>query len=82
MSGFGSEIQNLEARHGIPTYRQLPLTIVRGEGCHVWDTEERRYLDLYGGHAVALTGHCHPRVVQAVSEQCATLRAFPWPNSL
>jgi acetylornithine/N-succinyldiaminopimelate aminotransferase len=68
-----AEIRALEARHAIPTYAQLPIAVVRGEGCHVVDSDGRRWLDLYGGHAVALTGHCHPRVVQAIQDQAATL---------
>ena len=47
----------------------MSIALERGEGCHVWDSEGRKYLDLYGGHAVCLTGHCHPKVVQAVQEQ-------------
>jgi len=67
------QIRDVEERYGIPTYSQLPLTLVRGEGCYVWDTDGDRYLDLYGGHAVALTGHCHPRVVAAIREQTGKL---------
>jgi acetylornithine/succinyldiaminopimelate/putrescine aminotransferase len=40
---------------------------------YVYDLEGRRYLDLYGGHAVAVTGHCHPKVVRALREQAGTL---------
>jgi len=67
------EIRALEARHAIPTYAQLPIAVVGGEGCHVTDADGRRWLDLYGGHAVALTGHCHPRVVAAIREQAGKL---------
>lgn len=69
----GDEVRALEKRHAIPTYAQLPLVVVRGEGCRVFDETGRSYLDLYGGHAVALTGHCHPRVVAAVREQAGRL---------
>lgn len=55
------------------TYKRMPLELARGEDVHVWDTKGRRYLDLYAGHAVASTGHCHPRVVRAVQEQAANL---------
>lgn len=67
------ELRALETRHAIPTYAQLPLVIVRGEGCRVFDADGNSYLDLYGGHAVALTGHCHPRVVAAIREQAGKL---------
>ena len=57
----------------LPTYTRWPLTIVRGEGSTVWDESGKSYLDLYGGHAVAATGHSHPRVVRAISDQAARL---------
>ncbi len=50
----------------LPTYARWPIAIVRGKGAHVEDDQGRRYLDLYGGHAVASTGHSHPRVVEAI----------------
>ena len=62
-----------EDRFQVPTYAHLPLAVVRGEGCRVVDSEGTSWLDFYGGHAVALTGHCHPRVVAAVREQAGRL---------
>ena len=47
----------------------LPLEVERGEDVWIWDAEGRRYLDLYAGHAVCSTGHCHPRVVEAIQKQ-------------
>ena len=69
----GADLRALETRHAIPTYAQLPICVVRGEGCRVFDDAGTSYLDLYGGHAVALTGHCHPRVVAAIREQAGKL---------
>jgi acetylornithine/succinyldiaminopimelate/putrescine aminotransferase len=63
----------LEKRHAIPTYAQIPVVVVRGEGCRVFDEKGVAYLDYWGGHAVAATGHCHPRVVAAVREQAGKL---------
>ena len=57
----------------LPTYTRWPLTLVRGEGSTVWDAAGKSYLDLYGGHAVAATGHCHPEVVRAIREQAGEL---------
>ncbi len=62
--GSGSEL---------PTYTRWPITLARGEGSTVWDENGKSYLDLYGGHAVASTGHAHPAVVRAISEQAKTL---------
>ena len=57
----------------LPTYTRWPITVVRGEGSTVWDENGKAYLDLYGGHAVAATGHCHPEVVRAIAEQAKKL---------
>lgn len=56
-----------------PVYPLFDIDIVRGKGCHVYDSEGQEYLDLYGGHAVISIGHCHPHYVEALSRQAATL---------
>jgi acetylornithine/N-succinyldiaminopimelate aminotransferase len=56
-----------------PNYRQPPLVLARGEGCYLWDTSGKRYLDLYAGIAVNALGHAHPRLVAAVSLQIQRL---------
>lgn len=67
------DVRALEDAHGVTTYARLPVTLVRGEGAYVIDDQGGRWLDFYGGHAVALTGHCHPRVVAAIREQAGKL---------
>ncbi|PSR00974.1 MAG: aspartate aminotransferase family protein [Bacteroidetes bacterium QS_8_68_28] len=67
------ETIRLEDAYQIPTYNKMPVALERGEGCYVWDVEGRKYLDFYGGHCVALLGHCPPPVVEAVQEQAARL---------
>ncbi|RMG47490.1 MAG: aminotransferase class III-fold pyridoxal phosphate-dependent enzyme [Acidobacteria bacterium] len=57
----------------LPVYERLDFRPVRGRGCYLWDAAGRRVLDLYAGHAVALTGHAHPRVATAVAEQAERL---------
>ncbi|HKD12225.1 MAG TPA: aminotransferase class III-fold pyridoxal phosphate-dependent enzyme [Thermoanaerobaculia bacterium] len=57
----------------LTTYTRWPITVVRGEGSTVWDASGKSYLDLYGGHAVAATGHCHPEIVRAIREQAGRL---------
>ena len=54
-------------------YGTPALTLVRGEGAHVWDADGNRYLDLVGGIAVNALGHAHPAIVEAVTTQIATL---------
>ncbi|HEX8560847.1 MAG TPA: aminotransferase class III-fold pyridoxal phosphate-dependent enzyme [Pyrinomonadaceae bacterium] len=62
-----------EEEFQLATYRKFPFAPVRGEGSWVETSEGERFLDLYGGHAVCATGHCHPRVVEAVREQAGRL---------
>ena len=65
--------QDLENRYHLDIYAKLPISIERGEGCYVFDAEGRRFLDMYGGHCVTSTGHCHPRVAEAIARQAAQL---------
>ena len=54
-------------------YPLFDVNIVKGEGCKVWDDKGNEYLDLYGGHAVISIGHAHPKYVEMISNQVATL---------
>lgn len=54
-------------------YSLFPINIVKGLGQRVWDDKGQEYLDLYGGHAVISIGHSHPKYVEALSRQAATL---------
>ena len=63
----------LEHKYYMPVYRRTPLTLVRGEGTRVWDDAGREYLDFVAGWAVNSLGHCHPAVVEAVTQQVKTL---------
>jgi len=67
------EIAASEDRFQLATYKKMPVAAERGEGVWLIASDGGRYLDLYGGHAVAGTGHCHPLVVAAVSEQAKRL---------
>jgi len=57
----------------LPTYGTPTLTLVRGEGCTVWDDTGRAYLDLVAGIAVSSLGHAHPALVRAVRDQVGRL---------
>jgi predicted acetylornithine/succinylornithine family transaminase len=65
--------KELERQYFFPLFRRLPVVLVRGEGCYVYDHQGRRYLDLVAGIASVSLGHCHPVVVQALEEQGRTL---------
>jgi predicted acetylornithine/succinylornithine family transaminase len=67
------ELQALERRYVMQTYRRAPVEFVRGEGAVLWDADGKEYLDFLAGISVCSVGHCHPDVVAAVREQAGTL---------
>jgi acetylornithine/N-succinyldiaminopimelate aminotransferase len=67
------ELQALERDYVIGTYVRNPVQFVRGQGCRLWDSDGREYLDFLAGISVLNVGHCHPRVVAAVREQAGRL---------
>src|SRR2546423_1006005 len=66
-------IIDIEEQYQVATYKKFPFVVERGEDVWVYTSTGERYLDLYGGHAVVSTGHSHPRIVRAISEQAARL---------
>lgn len=70
---MAQSLMQLEDDSQLKTYKKFPMSLVRGEGVWVETDEGVRYLDLYGGHAVAATGHCHPKVVEAIRKQAGEL---------
>ncbi len=72
ISTFDS-IKALEDRFQLATYKKMPVAAEAGAGVWVYASDGEKFLDLYGGHAVAGTGHCHPHVVAAIVEQAEKL---------
>jgi acetylornithine/N-succinyldiaminopimelate aminotransferase len=68
-----AELQALEGRYLMRTYRRAPVEFVRGEGARLWDAAGKEYLDFLAGISVCSVGHCHPAVVEAVREQAGRL---------
>ena len=70
----------LEDKHGAHNYHPLPVVLSRGEGVYVWDVEGKKYYDFLSAYSAVNQGHCHPRIVNAMTEQAKTLtltsRAF------
>jgi acetylornithine/N-succinyldiaminopimelate aminotransferase len=64
---------DLEREYVLQNYARYPLVLVRGKGCHVFDTEGRRYLDFIAGIGVNALGHAHPRILAAIREQAGLL---------
>ncbi|MBV9231233.1 MAG: aspartate aminotransferase family protein [Chloroflexi bacterium] len=63
----------LEHKYYQGTFKRQPLTLVRGEGPRVWDSDGKVYLDFVAGIAVNVLGHCHPAIVEAVQQQVTQL---------
>jgi ornithine--oxo-acid transaminase len=63
----------LEMRFGASNYTPMPVTIVRGKGIYLWDENGRRSIDMMGAYSAASFGHCHPRLVQALTDQAQQL---------
>jgi len=68
-----AEVAALEDRYQLATYKKMSIVAERGEGVWLYTNDGRKYLDLYGGHAVAGTGHSHPQVVKAIQQQAEQL---------
>jgi acetylornithine/N-succinyldiaminopimelate aminotransferase len=64
-----AELRDLESRFTMPTYLRSGVEFVRGEGVRLWDSDGKEYLDFFSGLSVHNAGHCHPRIVAAISEQ-------------
>jgi acetylornithine/N-succinyldiaminopimelate aminotransferase len=67
------EVVALEERYQLATYKKMPIVAERGEGVWIYASNGDKYLDLYGGHAVAGTGHSHSHIVSAIQAQAAKL---------
>lgn len=70
----------LEDKHGAHNYHPLPVVLKKGDGVFVWDVEDKKYYDFLSAYSAVNQGHCHPRIVGAMTKQAETLtltsRAF------
>ena len=75
-----NELIALENKYGAHNYHPLPVVLERGEGVYVWDVEGKRYFDFLSAYSAVNQGHCHPKIIGALTEQAQTLtltsRAF------
>jgi len=69
-----------EDKYGAHNYHPLPVVLERGEGPFVWDVEGKRYFDFLSAYSAVNQGHCHPKIVKALTDQAKVLtltsRAF------
>ncbi len=71
---------DLEARYGAQNYHPLPVVLSRGKGTRLWDVEGKAYYDFLAAYSAVNQGHCHPRIINTLTEQAQRLtltsRAF------
>lgn len=69
-----------EQKYGAHNYHPLSVVLSRGMGCYVWDVDDKRYFDFLSAYSAVNQGHCHPKIVGALTMQaetlCLTSRAF------
>ena len=74
------EAMDLENKYGAHNYHPLPVVLCRGEGVYVWDVEGKQYYDFLSAYSAVNQGHCHPKIVGALTQQAQSLaltsRAF------
>lgn len=74
------EFIDREVRYGAHNYHPLPVVLERGEGIYVWDTDGKKYFDFLSAYSAVNQGHCHPKIVKAMTDQAQKLaltsRAF------
>ena len=73
-------LMNLENKFGAHNYHPLPVVLEKGEGIYVWDPEGNKYFDFLSAYSAVNQGHCHPKIVEALTTQAQKLtltsRAF------
>ena len=76
----GLDAIQLEEKYGAHNYHPLPVVLCKGEGVHLWDVDGKRYYDFLSAYSAVNQGHCHPRIIHALTEQAKELtltsRAF------
>ena len=79
-STSAEEIMAMEDKYGAHNYHPLPVVLSRGEGVFVWDVDGKRYYDFLSAYSAINQGHCHPKIVGAMTDQAQKLaltsRAF------
>src|SRR5215470_2905846 len=73
LSDLSRHYLDLENKYGAHNYHPLPVVLTRGEGIYVWDADNKRYIDMMSAYSAVSHGHCHPRLVQALTQQAQRL---------
>lgn len=80
LSPITASYLQLEEKFGAHNYHPIPVVLEKGEGIYLWDVEGKKYLDFLSGYSAVNQGHCHPKIIQALTQQAQKLtltsRAF------
>lgn len=80
LSSQTKEYIERDEKYGAHNYHPLPVVLQKGEGVFLWDVDHKRYYDFLSGYSAVNQGHCHPKIVQALTDQASLLtltsRAF------
>lgn len=68
-----TDIIELENKFNAPNYQPLPVVLTKGQGIYVWDEQGKRYIDMMSAYSAVSHGHCHPRLVAALTKQAQQL---------
>ena len=77
---IADQMMELEHHYGAHNYHPLPVVLEKGRGVYVWDVDGKQYFDFLSAYSAVNQGHCHPRIIKALTDQAQLLtltsRAF------
>ena len=80
LSEKAKRYMEMEDKYGAHNYHPLPVVLSKGEGVYVWDVDGKKYYDFLSAYSAVNQGHCHPKIIDALTNQAKTLtltsRAF------
>lgn len=71
------DVKEMFSKYSLNTYKRVGPVFVKGKGSFLWDSEGKKYLDLFPGWGVSILGHCHPQIVKVIKEQTGKLIHLP-----
>ena len=80
LTSHSNYYMELEAQYGAHNYHPLPVVLKKGSGVYLWDVDDKKYFDFLSGYSAVNQGHCHPKIIDALTSQASVLtltsRAF------
>ena len=70
---LAQELMHLEHEYGAHNYHPIPVVLTKGEGVYLWDVDGKRYYDFLSAYSAVNQGHCHPRIIGALTQQASQI---------